>query len=134
VASKDLARILKKMDRLATAPRDAIRRAIETGAAEVTAMQRHMVQEDDGDLKGSIRTEDGEHDLQTVIAAGGKATTRPVRNGADADYDYALANEFGTSDMTARPFFYPAWRLMKRRVVGRVNRVARKAIREVWDK
>ena len=35
--------------------------------------------------------------LQIIVTAGGEATTRPVRDGTEVDYDYALGQEFGWS-------------------------------------
>jgi HK97 gp10 family phage protein len=132
--SKDLQRILKKLDRLGKEPVTKMRAALQVSAQELVAAQKSVVPVDDGDLRDSIRAEAGGHPLQIIIAAGGEATTRPVRNGADATYDYALAQEFGTSDQDPQPFFYSVWRLLRRRATGRVTRVGRKTIREVWDK
>lgn len=131
--SKDLSRILKKLDRLGKEPVERIRAAIDKSAAELVAAQKSVVPVDEGDLRDSIRTEPGEHPLQVVVTAGGEATTRPVRDGVDASYDYSLGQEFGWSDNPeGNPFFFGPYRLLKRRVVGRVTRAGRKAIREVW--
>lgn len=130
--SADLRRILKKLERLGKEPRAKIRKAIDTSAEELVAAQKSVVPVDDGDLRDSIRIEDGNHDLRVVVTAGGEATTRPVRNGVDASYDYAFAQEFGTSDQTPNPFFYGPYRLMKRRIIGRVHRVGRQVWRSIW--
>lgn len=132
--SNDLQRILRKLDRLGKQPVEKMRAALQVSAAEVVAAQKSVAPVDDGDLRDSIRTEPGAHPLQILVTAGGEATTRPVRNGADVDYDYALGVEFGTVEQDPQPFFYGPFRLLKRRVVGRVTRAGRKAIREVWDK
>jgi hypothetical protein len=53
-----------------------------------------------------------------------------VRNGVTAKYDYALAQEFGTKEHPANPFFYPTWRLLRKRARSRINRAMKKAIEE----
>jgi hypothetical protein len=48
----------------------------------------------------------------------------------DAKAFYARWVEFGTQKMQARPFFFPAYRALKKRVKSRINREMKKAIRE----
>ncbi|MCO5159816.1 MAG: HK97 gp10 family phage protein [Mesorhizobium sp.] len=133
--SNDLSRILRKLDRLGKEPVEKMRAALQASAQEVVAAQKSVAPVDDGDLRDSIRTEAGDHPLQILVTAGGEATTRPVRDGVDASYDYSLGQEFGWSDNPeGNPFFFGPYRLLKRRVVGRVTRAGRRAIREVWDK
>jgi Bacteriophage HK97-gp10, putative tail-component len=64
-----------------------------------------------GRTKESVRVRRGRNTLEVVVSAGGPLTTKPVRNGAvGADYNYALAGEFGTRHQAADPWFYPACR------------------------
>lgn len=78
-------------------------------------------------LWNSIRVEPSAFTpLRALVRAGGKLTTtggagnagflgefmRAVRGGGQT-YDYALANEFGTEKMAARPFFWPTYRAKK---------------------
>lgn len=62
------------------------------------------------------------------IVAGGDLTTREVRTGSGKPYDYALAEEFGTKDETAIPFFYNTYRANKAGIVERVTAGAAKTI------
>ena len=41
---------------------------------------------------------------------------------------YARFQEFGTKDMPASPFFYPIWRIWRRRVRSRIAAAVRRAI------
>ena len=43
---------------------------------------------------------------------------------------YASWVEFGTKHSAANPFFWPSYRALRRRVMGRIMRAIRKAIRE----
>lgn len=55
-----------------------------------------------------------------------------VTNGwkVEATDEAAAPNEFGTRKMDAQPFFFPAYRLNKKRFRGRVNRAVKAAIKE----
>jgi HK97 gp10 family phage protein len=111
----------------------AAKAALEQSADEINALQRTLVGEKTGALKASIRNSGAvERDGGVVveIEAGGPTTTKPVRNGQSATYDYALGQEFGTADAAAQAFFYPGYRGNKRRAKSRISRQTRKAIRE----
>lgn len=124
-----LAELNRKLKALAPAATKAANAALHQGADEVVAMQKSLAPFEDGALQGSIQKEEiGETKL--IVKAGGQETTRPVRVGQKATYDYALGHEFGTAKMKPTPFFYPAWRALKKRVRGRVSRSVNKAIKQ----
>ncbi len=77
------------------------------------------------DIKGSIRNFRTETGGQAVVA-GGETTTRD-------GVDYALQQEFGNSLHPAHPFFWPAWRLLRKRFFSRRRRAVNKAIKEFND-
>jgi HK97 gp10 family phage protein len=85
------------------------------------------ISEDDapGQLKGSVRViPDRSKDTVVRVVAGGAETTRP--SGRGGTYDYARALEFGTVEMAAQPFFFPTYRLMKKRMIRAMkSRIAR---------
>lgn len=120
----DLERRIKAMQ---VAPREEIGRALDVSAAEIADTARLLAPSDDGDLRASIRTEQGAHELARTIEAGGPTTTRPVRDGINATYDYALGTEWGTAETRAQPYFFPAWRLGRKRAKSRIARAVRKA-------
>lgn len=121
--------------------RERTRAAMEKGADEIVAMAKNLVPVDTGALRDSIgwtwgdapegamvlaqsvKTEAGE---RITIYAGNKQTLV----GARAQFQLARLQEFGTHKMAPRPFFYPAYRTLKRRVKSRINREMKKAIRE----
>ena len=86
-----------------------------------------------GNLQASIRVEPGTRSrMAALVRAGGSATTQQIGTGffsafsaavrGRGDYDYAIAQEFGTSKHPAQPFFFPTYRAKKRAI--------RKAIRD----
>ena len=83
---------------------------------------------DDGVLRASVRVERGRSGDRFFVKAGGPTTTRPVRKGASASYDYALAIELGTKGRPAQPFFYPTYRAAKAQIRAGIAREIRKAV------
>jgi HK97 gp10 family phage protein len=72
-----------------------------------------------GALKSTVNTvPDRRKDTIVRVVAGGKATTTSgVR-----PFDYSRAVEFGTVEMKAEPFFFPTYRLMKKRMIAAMKR------------
>ena len=99
---------------------------IRKQAGDLVSTMRSVARKDDGDLQASIVFEMQE--LRAFVRAGGKRTTRPVRNGASATYDYAMANEHGTEKMPAQPFFFPTYRLKRKQIRSGIQRAMKKAI------
>ena len=86
----------RQADRLADAQRARAARHVKTGKT-----------------LASIRVEQGRDDLTFFVRAGGEATTKEVRKGSGVDFDIALAQEFGTVNMAAIPFFFPPFRALR---------------------
>lgn len=130
----DLNRILKRLGGIPQAVRKAMQQPLDQSADEMVGMMKGVAPREDGDLQASIQKEAGPHELSRRVVAGGAATTRPVRNGADAEYDYAMAQELGTKEMPANPFFFPVVRSLRKRIRNRLKRAGSKAVREHWGK
>jgi HK97 gp10 family phage protein len=74
-----------------------------------------------GALKNSVRTiPDKNKDTIVRVAAGDETTQMHILS--DKPFDYARAVEFGTQNMPAHPFFFPTYRLMKRRMIAAMRR------------
>ena len=110
--------------------RAAVGPALDAGASEIAAAQRSLAPRGEGALIASIQVEAGPHDLARTVRAGGESTTRPVREGVSATFDYALGQEFGTAKMPARPFFFAGYRLARKRAAARIRRAIARAFRE----
>jgi HK97 gp10 family phage protein len=73
-----------------------------------------------GNLIHSIRKIPGKDDTTVRVVAGGYLT---VREGVSSKpYDYSRADEFGTEKMPARPFFWPTYRLRKKKIKAAMKR------------
>ncbi|TKT78421.1 HK97-gp10 family putative phage morphogenesis protein [Aquamicrobium sp. LC103] len=130
---KNLDRLRRRLERIPDAIRKRAKADLMLGGREINMLQRSLAPKDDGVLVGTIRTEQlPDPEIGVEIKAGGPETTKPVRNsekGNAPEYDYALAQEHGTENMQANPFFYPAYRLKKKQVQRSVRRGVRKALR-----
>lgn len=107
--------------------------AIEKNADEWVKTSRSMAPVDPKDgihLRPSIRHHDSETGGQ-IVRAGGEKTRKSDKNGGE--YDYAIAQEFGREGMPANPFFWPAYRLLKKKFGGRRTRAMNKAIKDFND-
>jgi HK97 gp10 family phage protein len=83
---------------------------------------------DEGNLEHSVRkVPDRTKDTVIRIVAGGRLTIRP--SVSSKPFDYARADEFGTVKMTARPFFFPTYRLTKKKMISAMKRRITKAIK-----
>ena len=131
---KNRGRFVRKLKALPEAVEKEMRPALQTGADEINGLQRRFVPKEEGVLESTIDNAmlpEKSGRIGVELTAGGKRTTRPVRNGADAEYDYALGQEFGTKDMPANPFFFPGYRLGKKRAKSRITRAINKAAKRV---
>lgn len=126
-------RLRRRLKAIPLEVRKALRAQNAVNAAEMVETAKGFAPEDDGVLRASIKSQDVSDStrISQRVEAGGPTTTRPVRKsekGNAPTYDYALAQEHGTEDMPAHPFFWPAWRLKRRRFKTRMSRAAKKAI------
>lgn len=122
--------------------REATRRAMEKGAGEIVALMKALVPRDEGKLAASINWTWGAvpegalaiasqtSDLGETITiyAGDRSTI--VTNKRGIEFQNAILQEFGTQDMTPNPYFFPAFRTLRKRAASRITRAMKKAIRE----
>lgn len=127
--------------RLAAMPeavRVEIRAAMEQSANEIVELMRRMVPiGETRQLHDSIGWTWGEapkgalviaRTRKSMAAKAGLSLT--IYAGGGAAY-YARFVEFGTLRMMAQPFFFPSWRLGRKRVRSRVTRATNRAARKV---
>ena len=125
-------RLQRRLQSIAPAVRRALKAQNAINAAELVETVKGFAPVDDGVLKASVKHEDVSDGtkISQRVSAGGAMTTRPVRKGQTATYDYANAAEYGADGSPAHPFFWPAWRLKRRRFKSRMTRAGKKAIQE----
>lgn len=145
-------RLLAKMRSLPSEVRSAIKQALAEGADEITDMQKRLAPVDTGKLRDSIKQTWGGGktryaSLSASAGAGDPDLTVKITAG-DSGVRYAHLLEFGTAPhingglfagsrhpgTNAQPFFYPAYRALRKRVKSRITRATTKAAKKVAGK
>ena len=129
-----IGRLQKRFAAIPKAIRDEVQPSLTRNSDNLAKLMKQLAPEEEGDLRESIRVEQGPHELSRVVLAGGEKTTREVRTGSGVTYDYAMAQELGTKDMPANPYFYPAKRLLAKRTRNSLKAAVRKAVKKHWGK
>lgn len=129
-----LSRFQRRMNLIPVKVREAVQPALLQGAHEIADAMESLAPEKTGDLKNSI-TVTGPGGATPPYSQPGGAMVVPSNAAAitvgSTDVRYAHLVEFGTKNAPAQPFFWPAFRLTRKRAAARVKRAISKAIREV---
>lgn len=129
--------------------RRQLRTAILAGADDIAAMQRRLAPFRTGELRKSIVVTPADRDIPRYATLKSSRTVKDpelaaIISSGNSKVRYAHLVEFGTAPhenegrfpgtlnpgAPPQPFFYPGFRAMKRRVQNKINRTARKAIRD----
>lgn len=127
----------RKMKAMPEAVRKALGPATAKGADEIATMAAHLAPKDEGDLAGSIVAT---HEGQTTppYSQPGGAYLVPdgsaVVTAGNSDVRYPHLQEYGTRKHAAQPFFWPAYRMLRKRSASRIKRAMGKAIKDEWGK
>lgn len=114
--------------------REAAKAELERSAEEICAtMRRFASRGRTGKMAASVGWTWGDAPAGTmkIGTVGGKeygALSITIYAGG-GDAFYARFQEFGTREMRAHPFFFPAWRAHKKKVKARLTRAINKAIK-----
>lgn len=130
-------RFQRKMRALPKAVRAALAPATAQGADEIAALAKRLAPRDEGDLADSIVVTRGGQQTPPYSQPGG---SHVVPEGAAAvtagnsDVRYPHLQEYGTTKHAAQPFFWPAYRNLRKRSANRIKRAMSKAIKAEWGK
>ena len=122
--------LLRKFERMAPEVKKRMQADIMTAGREINMLQRALAPVDSGALKQSIRTEPyNDPYVGAFVRAGGQLTTVAARQG-HGTYDYALAQELGTTEVDPTPFFYTAVRAKRPATKRRIRAGIKSAIKK----
>ncbi len=130
-------KLKRKMAGFPQQARREIARAMEQSAEEIVRLAKSLVPVDQGDLRDSIGWNwhglpQGSVELGQVRTEGkGAGNLSIVIYAGDDKAFYARWVEHGTSQRAAQPFFWPAYRALRKRVRSRTSRAVNKAARNV---
>jgi HK97 gp10 family phage protein len=126
--------------RLAAIPRDvtaALQPALKLQANTIADTMERFAPEDTGLLKGSIAVTPGGQATPAYSVPGGSYVV-PVNavaiTAGDSDVRYAHLVEYGTKHAAAQPYFWPAYRLHKKRAARAVKSAIRREVRKNWGR
>lgn len=125
----------RKMREIPKSVRQSVAPATAKGADEIAALAAQLAPKDKGDLAGSIEvTRAGERTPpysqpggSYVVPEGAAAVTA-----GNTDVRYPHLQEFGTRHHAAQPFFWPAYRMLRKRTTDRIKRELTRAVKDVW--
>jgi HK97 gp10 family phage protein len=89
-------------------------------ATDLAGTIEDVAPEHEGVLKTTVKVVPGKVDTIVRIVAGGQKTVRP--SVSSKPYDYSRADEFGTVNMPAKPFFFATYRLRKKKIQAAMKR------------
>lgn len=143
-------RLNRKIAKLPDFVRAELDAALRTSAGEIVDLAKSFAPRKSGDLQNSIGFTVGEYipensNVRGVSARGGGHDLSVTIHAGDAKAFYAAWVEFGTAPhinkglykgtenpgASAQPFFFPAWRLGKKRAKSRISRALTKAAKRV---
>lgn len=133
--SKQLDRVLKRLDAIPQAVKDAVKPALIKSGEELVDRMQHLAPVDSGALKGSITYTPPGGTTPAYSQPGGSRVVlenQVVVTAGNSDVRYPHLVEYGTTEAHAQPFFWPAYRLTKKRISTRIKRAITKAAREGW--
>lgn len=93
---------------------------LNSQAQDLASLIESVAPEHEGTLKTTVKVVPDKKPTTVRIVAGGYKTVR--KSVSSKPYDYARADEFGTVDMKARPFFFPTYRLRKKKIISAMKR------------
>lgn len=120
--------------RISAEMKEELRQALAQSAREITDLMENLVPKETGRLAGSIGWTWGNK------VPGGAMTLGKLRGGGDPDLlitiyagdkeaYYARWVEFGTKNQGAHPYFYVAYRAMRKRMNSLLRAATRRAIK-----
>lgn len=123
----------QRMQSIPKAARKAVQPALATGGYEIAEAMEVLAPEDTGDLKGSIAVTLGGQTTPPYSQPGGEAVVpenQVAVTAGNTDVRYPHLVEYGTANTPAQPFFWPGFRLARKRAQQRITRAIAKAMRE----
>ena len=126
-------RLKRRLDAIPRAVKAAVAPALITAGRDLSVTMRLLAPVDSGDLRNSIHITAPGETTPPYSQPGGSTTAgknQVLITAGDSDVRYAHLVEHGTADAPAQPFFWPAYRLQKKKLSNRIKRAIRKAVRD----
>lgn len=130
-----LDKLRQKVRKLPPEMERAIRESFETGASDMVGMAQRLAPVETGALRNSIAWRYGDPPGGSIggfaMGSRSKAEDRISIYAGDREAFYARWVEFGAMGIPAQPFFFPAWRALRKQIKSRNTRAINKAAKKV---
>ena len=137
MASSLIDRLTRRLDAIPKAIKIAVTPALARSGNELAARMQQLAPEDTGALKNSVAVTMGGNMTPPYSQPGGSMIVPDnavaITTGGD-DVRYPHLVEYGTANTPAQPFFWPAYRLLRKRIQNRLKRAISKAVKAEWGK
>lgn len=112
-----LARLKRRLAAMPVKARQKMRDALVASAEELVRSQKALAERNrhSGDTIDSIQFKTGDHDLQIKVFS---------------DFFASRWEEFGTVKTPAIPFFFPPYRILRKKIKSRARSAVRAAVKE----
>ncbi|KRB31717.1 HK97-gp10 family putative phage morphogenesis protein [Mesorhizobium sp. Root172] len=137
--SDQIARLQRRLEAIPKSVREAVVPSLVKSGEELAGTMRKLAEpsRDTGALIESIAvTAPGQSTPAYSQPGGGRVAgeLEVLVTVGDQDVRYPHLVEYGTSKAAAQPFFWPAFRLLQKRIQNRTKRAIGKAVRDGWNK
>lgn len=132
-----ISRLKRRLNAIPKDVREALGPDMLKSGNELAETMKRLAPEDTGDLKDSIAVTGPGQQTPRYSQPGGEMTipeNAVAITVGNEDVRYPHLVEYGTKAAHAQPFFWPAYRLLKKRIAGRAKRAASKAVKKHWGK
>lgn len=126
-------KLRRKFAALPKAVREEMMGALVKSAEDLTGMQKRLAPVKTGKLRDSIKYEIENDGMTAIVTAGDKEAfyAAMVEHGTKA---HVAGGRFAGAEipaMPARPFFFPAFRALKKSIKSRASRAVTKGIKKI---
>jgi HK97 gp10 family phage protein len=137
--SPQVAQLQRRLEAIPAKVRESVQPSLVQSAEELAGIMRQLAPDDPAtdapDLKSSIAVTAPGQSTPPYSQPGGSKVAgelEAVVTVGNSDVRYPHLLEYGTSKMEAQPFFWPAVRLLQKRIKNRTKRAVAKAVRDHW--
>lgn len=126
-------RLERHLDAIPRAVKAAVVPALTKSGQDLATMQRVLAPRDSGDLQNSIAVTLPGGTTPPYSQPGGSRTAKEnevLVTVGNSDVRYPHLVEYGTATAAAQPYFWPAYRLLKKKMASRIKRAIAKAVKE----
>lgn len=130
-------RLARRLAAVPKAVKKAVEPALRQSGDELVTSMRALAPVDTGDLRDSIKYTMPGNSTPPYSQPGGSTVAgenQVLVTAGNSDVRYPHLVEYGTAEAAAQPFFWPAYRLKKKRLASRIKRAIGKAVKSEWRK